>query len=29
VNELKRWLQSLSRDQKTTITLVAMDMHRA
>jgi hypothetical protein len=26
---LKRWLQSLSRDQKAAITLVAMDMHRA
>jgi transposase len=26
---LKRWLQSLSREQKATIALVAMDMHRA
>ncbi|MGH7271095.1 MAG: ISL3 family transposase [Polyangiaceae bacterium] len=26
---LKRWLQSLSREQKETIALVAMDMHRA
>src|ERR1019366_2290813 len=28
-NTLKRWLQSLSREQKAAITLVAMDMHRA
>ena len=26
---LKRWLQSLSREQKAAITLIAMDMHRA
>jgi transposase len=28
-NTLKRWLQSLSADQKATIELFAMDMHRA